>query len=63
MRHSNTSAISTRSTEQLRVNSVRQDKAKQEAAEADGQYTARQCIELFHLVFLRALVAKGDDKA
>jgi predicted nucleotidyltransferase component of viral defense system len=25
--------------------------------------TARQCIELFHLVFLRALSAKGEDKA
>ena len=24
--------------------------------------TARQAVELFHLVFLRALVAKGDDK-
>src|SRR5262245_9949732 len=24
---------------------------------------ARQCIEVFHLVFLRALLAKGDDKA
>jgi predicted nucleotidyltransferase component of viral defense system len=23
----------------------------------------RQCVELFHLVFLRALVARGDDKA
>lgn len=27
------------------------------------QLNARQCIELFHLVFLRALVAKGEDKA
>lgn len=25
--------------------------------------SVRQCIELFHLVFLRALVAKGEDKA
>jgi predicted nucleotidyltransferase component of viral defense system len=25
--------------------------------------TARQSVELFHLVFLRALVAKGEDKA
>jgi predicted nucleotidyltransferase component of viral defense system len=25
--------------------------------------TARQAVELFHLVFLRALVAKGEDKA
>ena len=24
--------------------------------------SARQSIELFHLVFLRALVAKGEDK-
>lgn len=26
------------------------------------QLTVRQCTELFHLVFLRALVAKGEDK-
>jgi predicted nucleotidyltransferase component of viral defense system len=26
-------------------------------------FSARQAIELFHLVFLRALVAKGEDKA
>jgi predicted nucleotidyltransferase component of viral defense system len=26
-------------------------------------FTARQSVELFHLVFLRALVAKGEDKA
>jgi predicted nucleotidyltransferase component of viral defense system len=26
-------------------------------------FTARQATELFHLVFLRALVAKGEDKA
>lgn len=25
--------------------------------------SVRQCVELFHLVFLRALVAKGEDKA
>jgi predicted nucleotidyltransferase component of viral defense system len=25
--------------------------------------SARQCVEFFHLVFLRALVAKGEDKA
>ena len=25
--------------------------------------SARASIEMFHLVFLRALVAKGDDKA
>ena len=26
-------------------------------------WTVRQVVEMFHLVFLRALVAKGDDKA
>lgn len=26
-------------------------------------YTARQSIEMFHLVFVRALLAKGDDKS
>lgn len=25
--------------------------------------TARQAVEVFHLIFLRALVAKGEDKS